>query len=242
MKSIWHDESVDPESMLWRYFRTDRLVESLRTQMLHFASAHQFEDPFEGAVAVLAHDFPIDPGYPELDHADQAFEQLRRLSKISCWHHAEYESAAMWKLYGGMRKGVAIRTTANRLQAALKPFRLAPDYGEEEPIWGSVRYVDLHAERLNAGMEQRFFFKHRAFEWEHEFRVIISVRMAEGFGVRVPKDGINVPFDPSELIESIYLGPNLSPEDREAVVDVCTACDLDVPFVTSTLLGSPRYT
>ena len=242
MHSIWKDEPVDPEAMLWRYFTTGRLVESLRARMLHFASARQFEDPFEGAVAVLAHDFPVDPRYAEPDHADRAFEQLRRLSKISCWHHAEYESDAMWKLYAGMRKGVAIRTTANRLQAALKPFRLAPDYGEEEPIWGSVRYVDLHVERLNAGMEQRFFFKHRAFEWEREFRVIISVRMAEEFGVRVPEDGINVAFDPFELIEAIYLGPNLSAEDRRVVVDVCNACDVKVPIVTSTLLGRPRYT
>jgi len=227
MRSIWHSEPVKPSTMLWRYVRADRFIDSLRSQKLYFASARQFEDPFEGAVAVLAHDFPVDPRYPDFGDADRAFEELRRLTKISCWHRAEYESAAMWKLYAGVGKGIAIRTTAQRLQAAIRPFPLAPEYGEEEPIWGPVRYVDLHAERLKVGMEERFFYKHRAFEWEREFRVIISVRMAEEFGVCVPDAGINVPFDPNELIESIYLGPELSVEDRQAVTAACETSELE---------------
>lgn len=242
MRAIWDDEPINANTILWRYYRVDRLIESLRSGMLYFASARQFEDPFEGAVAVLAHDFPIDPRYAEPNITDRAFEQLRRLTKINCWHRAEYESDAMWKLYAGMRKGVAIRTTTERLRTSLRPFRLAPEYGEEEPFWGSVKYVDLHTERLNVGTEQRFFFKHRAFEWEREFRIIISVRLAEEYGVSVPEDGINVSFDPSVLIESIYLGPNLSVNDQKAIFEVCEACRLKTRFVTSTLLGKPRYT
>ena len=242
MRSIWSDEEVKPDEALWRYFRTDRLVSALQSRSLHFPSARQFEDPFEGAVAVLAHDFPIDPRYSNPDHAEKAFEELRRLTKISCWHGADYESNAMWKLYAASRKGVAVRTTAKRLQASLKPFRLAPGYGEEEPYWGKIRYVDLHTERLSTSMEQRFFTKHRAFESEREFRVVVSVRMAEEFGVRVPEDGIDVPFVPEELIECIYLGPELLPNDREAVVQACAAINLKVRLVTSTLLGRPRYT
>ena len=242
MRSIWNDEEVKPDEVLWRYVRTDRLVSALQSRLLHFPSARQFEDPFEGAVAVLAPDFPIDPRYPELDHVDQAFEELRRLTKISCWHRADYESDAMWKLYAGSRKGVAIRTTAERLHAALQPFRLAPGSAEEEPYWGTIRYVDLHTERLDVSMEQRFFYKHRAFESEREFRVVVSVRMAEEFGVHVPEDGIDVPFVPDELIERICLGPELTEEDREAVVQTCGDIGLKAQLVTSTLLGRPRYT
>src|SRR5207249_1966506 len=168
-----------PGQSLWRYFRTERFIESIQSSLLYFPSARQFADPFEGAVAVQPRDWPVDPPYGALDFADQAFEELRRLTKINCWHCAEYESDAMWRLYAADRKGVAVRTTAARLQAALQPFRLAPEYGEEEPFWGAVRYVDLHAERLHVSMEARFFFKHRAFESEREFRVAISVRSAE---------------------------------------------------------------
>jgi len=156
MRSVWTNEEVSPDEPLWRYLRAQRFVESVQSRTLHFPSARQFDDPFEGAVAVLPHDWPIDPRYEELEHGDKVFEELRRLTKISCWHCADYESDAMWKLYAASRKGVAVRTTAARLQAALQPFRLAPHYGEEEPFWGRIRYLDLHAERLRVGMEERF--------------------------------------------------------------------------------------
>jgi hypothetical protein len=242
MRSIWSEEEINPNDTLWRYFRPDRLVSTLQSGCLHFPSARQFEDQFEGAVAVLPHDFPSDPRYPDFDPVDSAFEELRRHTKISCWHRADFESAAMWNLYAAEGKGVAIRTTPGRLHASLEPFRLALGYGEEEPYWGWVRYIDLHSEMLQASMEQRFFYKHRAFESEREFRVIISVRMAEEFVVRVPQEGIDVPFLPDELIDSVYLGPAVSVEDRDAVVGACASAGIEARISTTTLLGRPRYT
>jgi hypothetical protein len=94
---------------------------------------------------------------------------MRRLTKVSCWHQADYESDAMWKLYAASGKGISVRTTTTRLAASLEPFRLAPTYGEEVPWWGTVKYVDLHAVHLRASMENRFFCKHRPFEWERQF-------------------------------------------------------------------------
>lgn len=242
MRSVWKNDEVTPEQPLFRYLRAQRFVESVQSRALHFPSARQFEDPFEGAVAVLPHDWPIDPRYGELENTDKAFEELRRLTKVSSWHCADFESDAMWRLYAATSKGVAVRTTAARLQAALQPFRLAPDYGEEEPLWGRIHYVDLHAERLRVGMEERFFIKHRAFESEREFRVVISVGMAEEFGVPVPELGIDVPFDPAVLVESVYLGPALSNSERLAIGDACAAAGLGARLFTSTLLGRPRYT
>ncbi len=242
MRSVWDDEQVAPDMPLWRYFKVARLAEALQTGTLYFPSARQFEDPFEGAVAVLPHDFPVDPRYGELEDFDRPFEQLRRLTKINCWHCADYESDGMWRLYAAGRKGVAIRTSAERLRAALQPFRLAPEYGEEEPFWGSVRYADLATQRLGVSMEKRFFYKHRAFEWEREFRVAISVRTAEEFAVQVPEFGIDVPFDPTALIEAIYFGPSLEPDERDQLVDSCDEAGVTVQPTMSTLLGRPRYT
>lgn len=62
----------------------------------------------------------------------------------------------------------------------------APEYGEEEPYRGGIRYVNLSTQRLRASMEEPFFVEHRAFEWEREFRLAISVRMAGEFAVQVP--------------------------------------------------------
>jgi len=241
MRSVRNHEEVSEDEPLWRYFRADRFVAALQSSTLYFAAATEFEDRFEGAVAVQSADLPIDPRYAAIDFPERAFEQLRRLTKLSCWHRADYESDAMWRLYASAHKGVAIRTTAGRLRAALRPYRLAPEYGEEEPFWGSVQYFDLLKERLRVSMLERFFVKHRAFELEREFRIAISVRTAEEFGVQVPELGIQVAFDPDPLVEWVYLGPALAAPERDQILASLEATRLTARQVTSSLLGRPRY-
>ncbi|MGC8098045.1 DUF2971 domain-containing protein [Metapseudomonas otitidis] len=226
---------------LWRYFKTERFLELLQSSHLYFSSARQFVDPFEGAVAVLPAGFSIDPRYAVTEHHEHAFEELRRLTKISCWHRANYESDAMWQLYAGERKGVAIRTTPSRIFAAAKPFRLKPDYDHEDLWAGNVNYVDLLKERLRVSMLERFWYKHMAFSWENEFRLVISARMAEEFGVTVPEHGVKVEFDIPQLIDKIYLGPSLSEPDITAIRSAAKAHDLEDRVRITSMLGTPRY-
>jgi hypothetical protein len=235
------DLAFDWSEQLWRYFKVNRFIATTESSSLYFAAARQFDDKFEGAVAVIPPEYKRDPRYAESDHLDCAFEQLKRLTKISCWHRAFYESNAMWKLYAGMHKGVAICTTPERLRDAAVPFRLKPDYGIEGLNAGNVQYVDLLEVRMNVGMLERFFCKHMAFSWECEFRMAISLRMAEECGVHVPEQGINVRFDLNKLIDKIVLGPSLSPEEIEAVAKNAANHGLERRIVTSSLLGTPRY-
>lgn len=175
MRDIW-DNGIDGSESLWRYLTVERCAYLFENARVYFAAATQF---LEGAVAVQPHGFPIDPRYPELDSAEHAFRELKRLTKINCWHRADYESDAMWKLYAGASKGVAICSTPDRMREAFHPFRLAPNYGVEDLWAGQVRYEDLLKVRMKVSMLHRFFYKHQAFAWEREFRLAISVRMAE---------------------------------------------------------------
>lgn len=235
------DDTIDLEEPLWRYFETERFLDLLKTGELYFASARQFQDPFEGAVAVLPPGFPVDPRYAQPEFGEKAFEELRRLTKISCWHRASFESDAMWQLYAGAWKGVAIRTTPNRIAAAGKPFRLKPEYAHEDLWAGNVRYVDLLKERLHVNMLDRFWYKHMAFSWEREFRLAISLRTAEEFGVTVPEDGIKVAFDVSQLVDRIFIGPSLAEPDILAVRQAAEAAGLADRVRVSSMLGTPRY-
>ena len=56
----------------------------LSDNQIYFASANQFIDPFEGAVAVQMN-APRDPRYAEMEPTERAFFELKRLTKISCW-------------------------------------------------------------------------------------------------------------------------------------------------------------
>ena len=238
---IIENQEIDMNEPLWRYFKTERFLEMLKSSHLYFASARQFDDPFEGAVAVLPPGFPVDPRYADLDLGEKAFEELRRLTKVSCWHRSSYESDAMWQLYASSRKGVAVRTSPSRIRAAAKPFHLKPQYGHEDLWAGNVKYVDLLKERLHANMMDRFWYKHMAFAWEQEFRLGVSVRTAEEFGVQVPEHGVKVEFDISQLIERIYLGPLLPEADVTMIRVAAQAHGLEDRIRVSSMLGTPRY-
>lgn len=240
MRHVWK-EALNAKDSLWRYFKTGRLLESLETQTLYFAAATQFEDSFEGAVAVQSPDIQGDPRYAVWDSAERAFKELKRLTKVTCWHRASHESDAMWKLYADSLKGVAICTTPERIAASLKPFRLREDYGVEDLWGGCVHYADLTKVRLNVTMLEQFYFKHIAFEWEKEFRLAISVRMAEEFGVRVPEKGILVQFDPEALIEKVVFGPQLPETDRDGISTTLKSLKIEDRTVNSTLMYTPRY-
>jgi hypothetical protein len=236
------DATVEGEEILWKYFRLERFLSLFKESRLYFASANEFNDPFEGAVAVQVNAPPQDSRYMEMESEEHAFFQLKRLTKISCWHRGAYESDAMWKLYAGEHKGIAICTTLDRMRKAFKSFWLKPEYGVEDLWVGPVQYVDLTRIRIRgAGMLERFFFKHRAFEWEREFRLAISVRMAEEFAVPVPERGIFVEVDLPTLVERIVLGSTTTEAERIIVAEHVATVGLSDRLELSTLLGQPRY-
>lgn len=239
---IISNQELDDSEPLWRYFKTERFLELLESSQLYFAAAREFEDQFEGAVAVLPKGFPVDLRYAGIESPERAFEELRRLTKVNCWHRATYESDAMWQLYAGSRKGVAVCTNAGRIRAAAKPFHLKGEYGHETLWAGNVKYVDLLKERLSVGMLDRFWYKHMVFSWEREFRLAVSLRMAEEFGCQVPEAGIKVDFDIPQLIERIYLGPSLPESDIAKICTSARAHKLEDRIILSSMLGTPRYT
>jgi hypothetical protein len=240
MKEIF-ENSISWKEPLWRYFSTDRFLNLLDSSNLYFSAATQFEDPFEGSVAVVSPSYKPDPRYAEMERYEQAFYELKRLTKISCWHRANYESDAMWKLYALKRKGVAITTTPEKLKKALSPYKIKPEFADEQLYGGAINYIDLAAVRLKTSMLETFYHKHKAFEWEKEFRLSISLRMAEEFGVNVPEKGIEVQTNLKELISKIVLGPELTEEDKAKIIYKAEEVGVESRIEISTLLYTPKY-
>lgn len=240
MKEIY-ENSIEWGENLWRYFSTDRFLNTLETSKLYFAAATQFEDPFEGAVAVVSPEYKVDPRYEGMEGFEKAFFELKRLTKINCWHRANYESDAMWKLYAMKHKGVAITTTPEKISKAFTPYRIKPDYGEEQLYGGTIKYTDLSSVRLKTSMLETFYHKHMAFEWEKEFRLAISLRIAEEFGVNVPEKGIQVHINLQELIDRIILGPKLTEEEINKITTKAKEVGVSDKVEISTLLYTPKY-
>jgi hypothetical protein len=241
MLHIWQDvqgETRAPPATLWRYFRPKQLVEALRTRKLHFAAATQFlDDPYEGAMRVLPRGASA-PTYSELAVKLNAyFNNQRPYVKISCWHEADFESTAMWQLYASVGIGIALRTSLARLELALKPPKL--------PLWyGRVNYIDMTTESVPtnptppAGPLKRYFYKHRAFEWERELRVVVDMSAP---GLRKERMGILVDFDLLRLVEALMIGKELGEEDKDALHEVVATLGISDRLLYSSLLGTPLH-
>ena len=115
-----------------------------------------------------------------------------------------------------------------------------PDY--PEILWaGNIRYHDFLKVRLRPASHQRYFTKHLAFKWEKEFRLMISMMEAHEFGVDVVRGGIEVAVDLDSLIEKIMLGPELTKEEQETIIEVCRKQGFGERICKSSLLGTPRF-
>jgi hypothetical protein len=88
----------------------------------------------------------------------------------------------------------------------------------------------------------RFFHKHRVFASEKEFRLAISLAMAEEFGVSIPERGIRVEVSTGNLIERIFIGPSVSRKLQAELMEVIRRSEFQDKVAKSCLLGAPRYT
>lgn len=240
MKEIF-ENTIEWDQTCWRYFKIERLISCLNEGTLYFAAANQFEDEWEGATGIYSKDiFEMKPIRDTLMFHD-AFKELQRLTKINCWHKSNEESYAMWKLYGFDKKGVAITTTPRLMRSAIKPYRIKPNYGEEDLFIGNVNYIDLEAGFEEDSMLERFFYKHIVFSSEQEIRLAISLRLAEEYGVLVPDEGIRVKVDFSQLIDNIIVGPRVNEGDRTMLIEVVKQMGLESKLRESCLSKRPWF-
>ena len=227
---------------VWRYLDLDKFTSLLEKRALYFASARQFDDAFEGSITRRHHEFQLkysSNGFGVKSdfyqkHISNAFYELTRLTKISCWHINEHESAAMWQLYLSEGKGIAIQSTIGRLQSSLKPFKLKAEYGEETLRIGKVKYIDYRKDVMaDKSMLDRFFYKRKSFSHERELRVAVSLRMAEEYGVSVPEKGVFVGAKLENLISAVHLAPLVDSEFRSKIEHIVSTNDFKFPIKQS---------
>ena len=121
-------QSPDSEnSRVLRYMDLPKFLDLIQTSELHFTRLDQLEDPYE--------------------HAIQTAACRRRPSDsetmyVNCWVLSEYESAAMWTIYGG-DSGVAVQSSRSRVGSVLgRPWNLEGIEGWSSCSSGPVQYLD----------------------------------------------------------------------------------------------------
>lgn len=210
----WSPEEPNTGDDLWRYIDFSQFISLIESQELWLSSVANFFDPFEGALSEaavqdLANRLPDGIAEPERIVRVQ-YDALRYMTYANCWHCRDRESGAMWQLYRGKGKEVAIRTTLTDLLDSLP--------GSQDLTTGCVEYEDYDTmSDFAANRVSPFFHKRPSFSHEHEYRIVLSeFEVADGAPLNskyIAKidsetpEGKTVPVDPDQLIQEVIVSP-----------------------------------
>jgi hypothetical protein len=226
-----------PEAKIWRYSDLGKFICTLCTGSLWFSRIDQFDDKYEASW------LPYVPPAGRAGPAPQVFEDNRRriwpasvsTTAVNCWHMNEWESDAMWKLYGG-GTGVAIQSTFARLTASLKD---CPHFVSV----GLVKYIDYTSDTF-VGQDngfQPFLHKRKSYEHEKELRAVVWPPGGE-HGTMAPIDkGIRGPVSLDRLIERVYLAPDAPPSLMGDIKDAMAESRVSFEVIQSDIHQRPLY-
>ena len=193
-----------------------------------------------------------------IEAEDETIRHLLRATKeyfINCWHGADTESAAMWKLYAEDSFGIAIVSDLERITAALSS-------NAETILCGTVDYIDYDRETLDLSnaftptLTKRLSFAHerevRLLHWDTSLgdeQVLMlwrgQPRMMSMAKSHADHDAINPPAgktfkcDLEQLIKEIRIAPTAPAWFEAAVRDFCDITGLKKPITKSDLTRSP---
>lgn len=156
-------------------------------------------------------------------HFSTLYHHFRSHTYMNCWHTGACESAAMWSLYAGDGKGIAIRTSAARLKASLT--------GTDHVTGAQVQYVDYSTTWIPEGnMFWVLMHKRASFAHEQEYRLMrawfpeIYETDEHGTATKtepdIPPEFLREPVDLGTLIEAVYVAPDAATWAESVVRDV----------------------
>lgn len=237
---------------LIRYMDLSKFLDLLDSETLFFCRADQLskDDPYEGDYTIADYEAIVKPILESMEQTnDPSFQywyvknNLREDESlirkpilysvgVSCWHIAECQSVAMWKIYSS-NTGIAIKTNLSKLKAAL-------DIADKDRIYeiGEVTYLDYARDKIlqdpkqiysiickikAAKTDQEFYdiinnsfpffvpllvHKRNAFDYEHELRILTRLIYDQNVGENIQnKFGDKCSIDLNLFIDEIYVSP-----------------------------------
>lgn len=244
-----------PDDMvLWRYIDIPKLYMLLAHGELHFTPAERLraaegyelrlpmktiaraQAQIDAQLQALALDEQTAARHRQFFMPDDS--QNLRIYAVSCWHINSRENNAFWSSYVP-HGGVAIKTTLGRIKLAYEAHWRQNLLAHRNVLAARVEYIDYETDDFKKipfaiGVED-VFHKAKFFEFEQEFRLVLSTMARTDEAVA---DHCRVPIDVATLIEEIVIGPNPKHMTDFIVKDLATRAGLDPAIVRSSRVGS----
>lgn len=227
-----------------------KFISLLDSRQLQFARADRLGDSWEGSLPAPLASLRGTPEESEgpsntwnLSHSG---EHVRYRTYVSCWHESPHESAAMWRLYGGESRSIAITTTYAAFKAS---FDNGPQ--DHHPIVSRVHYVDYATASfsVNNGFLP-FIHKRQSFEHEREVRAMFPLPPTSDADrdereldvlARTRPEIIGVPVNLTHLVGEIRVDPLAPPWFTDLIRSVTRRYDLSAPVGSSAISSSPMF-
>jgi hypothetical protein len=163
-------ETPEGDQQLWRYLDVGRYLALLSSSALHFSRIDRFEDKWEGEYPepskTRLRQMAAELGVPGFLHGSSRW--MKHTLFANCWHEADYESAAMWRLYGQEGFNLALVSTVDRIAQALEAEK------RYKVFCGRVKYIDYKKDFFPVGNTLTpFLRKRKSFGFETEVRLLI---------------------------------------------------------------------
>lgn len=223
-------------NVLRRYIDLPKFVDLLRTRSLYFLRADRFSDRFEGALTPTMRrllDEPVEVRDREIEDAETFYRHSREGAFVSCWSLGAHDNMALWQLYGGVTCSVAITTTVERLEIAAQTW-------SDNTYITKVKYIDHHKDAaMSLGhYTDLLAYKHRAYSFENEVRVIVSRH--RGDWQKNPME-LRLPvLDIDALIRSVVVAPEAGDWFFGLVEEITRRFEVSAPVRRSMLTALPR--
>lgn len=232
-KKLSRDIDLKDGTPLRRYMDLPKYVDLLRSRKLYLRRADRFADRFEGALPPYIRK-GIDSARSAAntgESADDFHIRCRKSTFISCWTSGAKDNMALWQLFGGASNSVAISATVGRVT------QMCAGWSERTHI-AKVKYID-HFENPDMILGRSFDilqFKHEAFEFEREVRVMIP--QTENWQ-KNPEDLRRPISNLDDLITSVVVAPEAGPWFFDLVKDLSQRYALKAPVRMSQLASIP---
>jgi hypothetical protein len=254
-------EKPEPSATIWHYMSLENLLSLVIDKELYFNRLDRLEDPYEGASPLRAYEQmrswlqeaiassdeseKYDASEIVLDTVEEEYRGIRRSWYVSCWHEADGESMAMWKIYAA--RGVAIVTTCGLLESSLPPVQLR----QHDVVIGRVQYREWDRDPSDLiGFLDNVYTKGPAYSYEKEVRAsVMNFRLAchdlrDRRVIGPAHDnppGLKIPVDVDRLIERVVVSPLHSKRIALLVQAVIQKFGCNTPVVSSELLSTPGW-
>ncbi len=246
---------------LTRYMQFGPYVDFL-SKGVYLPSVRVFSDPWEGHVF---HSISAKPT-SNREALARTINNSKRWIYASCWHAADHESYAMWRIYG-QDSGIAIHTEYSRLKELMASIR--PGGRAASSLLTTVQYVqpvdgrlpqydsdriystffgdpeDVDRDIWRQVMQHCLALKPLAYEYEKEVRLLVLDPAAPRFWDQMIESendpGIRVELDPSTFLVGVSVSPWAPDWFLDAVALVTAKLGVKgIPVTKSTLYNAPK--